>query len=84
MQSRRVKVGSVRPDERVNFSVNFDLVKKRQITQRPVQLPSHNWLEIYDLLSFIIEHHAQNIRCNNLEAFHSVDGMSHRSKPYLL
>ena len=50
MQRRRIEVGSVGPDQRVNFGIDSNLIEQRKIAQGLEQLSGEHLLKVNRLL----------------------------------
>jgi hypothetical protein len=59
------------------------LIEKVTIAQWTIQVSFQNRSEIYGLLRFIVELHAQGIRSNDARRLHAIDCMAH-GHPFLL
>lgn len=62
VQGGRIEVGSVRPHKSVDFGINAYLIEEIQIAQGTKQFAAQDRLEINDLLSLVVEAHAQGVR----------------------
>ena len=67
MQRGRVEVGAIRPDQRMSFEIDPNLIEQRQVAQRPEQLSGQNRLKIDGLFHAIVESDAQRVWGDNLE-----------------
>ena len=77
MQRGRVEVGATRPDQRLSFEIDPNLIEQRQAAQRPEQLSGQNRLKIDGLFRAIVESDAQRVWGDNLERRDPVDRMDH-------
>lgn len=67
MQRRGVKVGAVRPHERVDLRIDPHLPEKPRITQWPVEFPGQNRLEVDDVLAAIIKSNTKRVIAHDLD-----------------
>ena len=61
MKGGGIKVGSIGPDQRVDFLVKPDLIEELVISQWAIEIPRENGLEVNDLMSVIFKLHANGI-----------------------
>jgi len=73
----RIKVGAVRPDERVNLAIDRDRVELIEIAQRAVELAFQHRPEVDCPDQAIAKLDPEAVRPHDLESFGLVDGMSH-------
>jgi len=83
MQSRRIEVSSVGPDQRVNFRIDANLIEQRQVTERPIEFAGQDRVKVNSLLRVVVKAHAQDVGCDDLECLNSIDGMNHSYFLYL-
>src|SRR3972149_2014132 len=77
VESGRIEVCSVRPNQRMHLRINSHLIEHRQVPQRAEKLASQNTLQVDRLLRAVIEKHTQRVRSLDLNRFNSIDGMGH-------
>jgi hypothetical protein len=65
MKGSGIKVGSVGPDQGVDFLVKPDLIEELEVSQWPIEIPRENGLEVNDLMGVIFKLHANGIRSRN-------------------
>jgi len=61
MKGSGIKVGSIRPDQRVDFLVKPDLIKELEVSQWTIEISRENGLEVNDLMGVIFKLHANGI-----------------------
>jgi len=77
VQSGRVEVGTVWPDERSRLGVEPDFVEHRHVLQGPEECAVQYWREIDTLRRAVAERDQERIRTDNVEAADPMDGMTH-------
>ena len=55
MQSSRIKISTVGPDQRVDFGINTNLIEYGQVAQRSKQLTAQDGLKVDGLVGAIFE-----------------------------
>src|SRR2546425_12142064 len=76
VQSRGIEVRAIRPDQRLHFGINPYLIEEREITQRLIQFPSQDGMEIDRLLRAVIKPHPQGMGGHDLKRHDTVNGMN--------
>ena len=77
MKGCRIKVGSVGPDQGMDFRVKPDLIKELKILQWTVKIANQYGLEINHLMGVIFKLHAKGIGPGDGKFGNPVDGMRH-------
>lgn len=77
VECSRIKIGAVRPHERMYFRVERDGVEAVEIAQRAVEVTLEHRSEVDRADYTVVERDAKPVRSLNLERFHSIDGVSH-------
>lgn len=65
VEGRWIEINAIRPDQRMNFWVDPDLIEERQVTQGPAQLPQQDWPEIDGLRGAVVEGDSQRVGGND-------------------
>ena len=81
MEGLRIKVGTVRPDQRVHLGIDTHLLEDGGVTQGLKELAGQDGLEVDCLFGRIIESNTQGVRANDLERLDTVDSVRHASFP---
>ena len=66
MQSSRIEVSPVRPDESANLWIYLDSGEELRISKRAIELPLENGLEVDGLCAAVIEADSQAIAAESL------------------
>ena len=82
VQRRRFKVTAVRPDQRVNFRIDSDLIEQSRIMERAEQFSRQHRLEVDHLFAAVIESNSQRLGRNDLKRLDAVNSV-HVLSPYL-
>src|SRR5205823_5119062 len=75
VQSRRIEIRAVRPDQRMHLGINLDFIKERQVSQWAIKRATQDRLEIYPLLAAVVELHQQSIWRNDTHTRDAVNKM---------
>lgn len=67
MQGRRIKVSIIRPNQRIRFRVEPNLVEESDVSQRAVQRSEQNRTKIHGLRSPIVKIDLECMSCNNFK-----------------
>lgn len=67
VEGGRVEVGTIGPDEGMNFGVNSHLIEKCEVAQRPEEFPREDGAKIDHLFRAVIEAHTQGISLHGLK-----------------
>jgi len=81
MEGGGIEIGSVRPNERVGFGIDSDLVEQMQVIQWSVQLARQDRPELDGLLSRIIKTDTKCIRGNDGERLDLVNWVFESRRP---
>jgi len=65
MKGGGIKVGSVRPDQRVNLPIKPDLIKELEVLQGAIEIPREDGLEVNYLQGVIVKLHMKGIGTRN-------------------
>jgi len=79
MQSGRIEVGSIRPNQRVDLRVDSDAVKDVHVVKRRVQLTEQHRPEVNGLSGVIIETNPECMGRNDFETDDAINWMTHSS-----
>lgn len=79
VESARVKVGSARPHDRMNFLIKNDLGKNSRIAKRTEKLALKNRLKINRARQTVVKEQAQRVWLNALNGSDAVNGMFHNN-----
>lgn len=77
MQDRRIEVGSVGPNKRMNFRINLNRCEKRRIAERSVDLAREDWLQVDFSCTSVIKADPEPISTQQVYCGYAVDWMSH-------
>jgi len=78
MQGCRIKIRSVRPDDRMNLRIKANLIKQIDVAERAEEFTGKNGREIDPALRPVIEPQLQRERSDYLHGPDAIDGMAHR------
>lgn len=75
MKCCRIEIGSVWPNERMNFGINANLIENGQLFKSTKHFASENRLKIDYLLDSVIEPNSQYIGGYNFNRSYAIDGV---------
>ncbi len=75
MERRGVKIGPVRPHERMGFRIYPHLVEKFRVLKRAVHFADEHGCKVDDLLGAVGEFHSQRMRTDALKRAHPMERM---------
>jgi hypothetical protein len=84
MEGGGIKVGSVGPDQRVNFPIKPDLIKELEVLQGTIEMPREDWLEVNYLLGVIVKLYAKHIGTRDWKIGDSVDWVLHGLRSFFI
>ena len=76
MQGRRIKIGTIGPNESLNFRVNLNLIEHGKITQRSIKFADKHKLKVDSLFTAVIKRNTQRVRPDNFDGTNAVDGVN--------
>jgi len=77
VQSSRIEIRAVRPNQSLHLGINRHLIKHLKIAKGPVHLPHQYWKKIDRLLRPVFETNAQSISADNQKRTHAMNRMIH-------
>jgi len=75
MESRRIEISPIGPDQRVDFGVQHDLIEQTQVAERPVKLALENRPEINVAEYAVVEANLQGVGADDGEGLHFAKGV---------
>src|SRR5256885_15236882 len=72
MQGSRFKIAAVRPDQRMHFRIDSDLIEKSDVMERAKQFSRQYRLEVDHFFAAVIKSNFQRIGRNNLKRLDAV------------
>ena len=84
VQNRGIKIGTIRPDHRLNFWIDHDFGKNSRVPERTVYFSFKNTLQIDDTCQPITKLQLQTVWRQNLTIDDSVNLVSHNSSGLMI
>src|SRR6266436_1422433 len=75
MQCSRFKIAAVRPDQRMHFRIDSDLIEKSDVMERAKQFSRQHRLEVDHLFAAVIKSNFQRIGRNYLKRLDAVNSV---------
>src|SRR2546421_12027454 len=77
MKQRRIKIGAIRPNERLDLRIKGYPLKQSAVSQRSEKFALHNGREIDRLLRAVIKRNSQPVRTDDLKRCDPKDFVFH-------
>lgn len=77
MQRGRIEVGSVRPDQRIGFRIDTNLIEQVEVPQGAKQFARKNWSKVDCLFGIIVKANRESVIADDFKKANTIDRMNH-------